>query len=91
MEGSSNLCRRKQYFNVPSQKLPGWTEENRKEPQDNVQAKIQTKQLPCTIQKCEQTGLASSCVTTNANVSVVNLIAVLCKCHQILSLIYSFN
>jgi hypothetical protein len=39
----------------------------------------------------EQTGLASSCATANANVSVVNLIAVLCKFHQILSLMYSFK
>lgn len=91
MEGSSNVCGRKQYFNVPSQKLLGWTEENQKEPQDNVQAKIQTKQLPCTIQKCEQTGLASGCSTANADVSVVNLIAVLCKCHQILSSIYNIK
>lgn len=43
---------------------------------NNVQTKIQTKQLPCTSQKCEQTGLASSCATANANVSVVDLIAI---------------
>jgi len=91
MERSSNVCGRKQYFNVPPQKLPGWTEENQKEPQDNVQAKIKTKQLSCTSKKCEQTSLASSCATAIANVSVVNLIAVLCKFHQILSLIYNFK